>query len=59
MEELEKELEKVHKDYEKRKERIIMNLETIRDNLYADDTIPELYSTWIQVAIDFIKEKEK
>ena len=52
------ELEKAHLDYEKRKQRILCNLEAISGNLRADPIYPDLYSDWIDRAINFIKEKE-
>lgn len=52
------ELEKAHKDYEERKERIIVNLECMSSNLRADPNIPDLYSEWLDAAVEFIKEKE-
>lgn len=55
---MEKELELAHHDYEERKERILENLRCISGNLRADPTIPDDYSGWIDMAIDFIKEKE-
>lgn len=52
------ELEKAHQDYEKRKIHIISNLECMSNNLRADPTIPDLYSEWLDIAVEFIKEKE-
>lgn len=62
MEELEKALEKAleeaHQDYEERKKRLLMNLETLYSNLDMDPSIPKAWIEWIKVAIAFIKEKE-
>lgn len=58
MEELEKALEEAHQDYEGRKERLLMNLETLYSNLDMDPSIPKAWIEWIRVAIAFIKEKE-
>lgn len=55
---MEKALELAHQDYEERKERIIANLKCMASNLLADPNIPDLYSEWLNTAIDFIKEKE-
>ena len=52
------ELEKAHQDYEERKARIIANLECMSSNLRADPAIPDLYSEWLDIAVEFIKEKE-
>lgn len=52
------ELEKAHQDYEERKERLLMNLETLYSNLDMDPSIPKDWIEWIKVAIAFIKEKE-
>lgn len=52
------ELEKAHQDYEERKERLLMNLETLYSNLDMDTSIPKHWIEWIKVAIEFIKEKE-
>ena len=40
------------------KERLLMNLDTMRGNLLADPTIPDNYTTWLQYAIDYIKGEE-
>ena len=56
--ELEKALEEAHQDYEDRKERLLMNLETLYSNLDMDPSIPKAWIEWIKVAIAFIKEKE-
>lgn len=45
------ELEKAHLDYEKRKQVVLYNLESISKNL-------TLCAEWINDAIEFIKEKE-
>lgn len=45
-----------HNDYEKRKARIIENLNTLAGNLI--DTVPDNYIYWIETAIKFIKERE-
>lgn len=55
---MEKELELAHQEYEERKERIIHNLECMSANLLADPNIPNLYSEWLDTAVDFIKERE-
>jgi hypothetical protein len=55
---MEKELELAHQDYEERKERILENLRCISANLRADPTIPDLYSDWLDMTQEFIKEKE-
>jgi hypothetical protein len=52
------ELEKAHQDYEERKTRLLANLETLASNLRCDPTIPKNYVEWIEIAIEFIKEKE-
>lgn len=52
------ELEKAHIDYEERKDRVISNLECMSSNLRADPNIPDLYSEWLDTAVEFIKEKE-
>lgn len=52
------ELEKAHQDYEERKARIIANLECMSSNLRADSNIPDLYSDWLDMAVEFIKERE-
>lgn len=41
------------------KERLLANLEAMRGNLSADLDIPDNYSTWLQYAIDYIKEEKK
>lgn len=58
MDELMDELEKAHLDYEERKARVISNLECMSSNLRADPNIPDLYSEWLDTAVEFIKEKE-
>ena len=40
------------------KERLLANLEAMRGNLSADPDIPDNYSTWLQYAIDYIKEEK-
>ena len=52
------ELEQAHVDYEERKARIVANLECMSSNLRADPDVPDLYSDWLDTAIEFIKEKE-
>ena len=52
------ELEEAHQDYEERKERLLMNLETLYSNLDMDSSIPKAWIEWIKLAIEFIKEKE-
>ena len=53
------ELEKAHQDYVERKARIIANLECMSSNLRADPNMPNLmYSEWLNMAVEFIKEKE-
>lgn len=58
MDDIMKELELAHQDYEERKARILANLECMSGNLRADPNIPDLYSDWIDKTIEFIKEKE-
>lgn len=55
---MEKELEKAHQEYEERKERIIHNLECMSANLLINPDIPDLYSDWLDTAVEFIKERE-
>lgn len=55
---MDKELELAHQDYEERRERIISNLECMASNLRADPNIPDLYSEWLDTAVEFIKERE-
>ena len=55
---MEEELELAHQDYEERRERIIANLECMSSKLLADPNIPDLYSEWLNTAVEFIKERE-
>ena len=48
------ELEKAHKDYEKRKIEIINKLKTLKNNTH----LIEYQKSWINQAINFIKERE-
>ena len=52
------ELEKAHNDYIDRKERLLVNLITMKSNLDGDNYVPKNYVYWLEQAIEFIKEKE-
>lgn len=52
------ELERAHEDYEARKERLIENLKTLKSNLSMDESIPKYWLEWLDIAVDFINEKE-
>lgn len=51
------ELEKAHRDYEKRRNEIISKLTTLKSYL-SEESISDTANQWIDQIIEFIEEKE-